>query len=251
MNGLTDGVALVTGGGSGIGRAIARRFAHEGARVAVADVNRGAAEGTVETIENEGGDAAAFAADVSSETAVASLVDAVTEQFGGLDFAANNAGVEGDNAPIEEQSVELFDRVIGVNLRGTFLSIKHELPHLRESGGAIVNTASVAGLVGAPDLTPYYASKHGVVGLTRSVAAEAADDDVRVNAVCPGVIDTPMVDRAIGTDEEARAAAVAPQAMERLGTPEEVAGCVVWLCSDDASFVTGTALPVDGGYVAQ
>ena len=300
VNGIEGGTALVTGGGSGIGRAIARRFASEGANVAVVDVDETAAEETVELIRADATDAdatgagvtdpdatgagvtdpdatgagvtdpdatdadatatsatdpdrevVAFRADVSDERAVESVIEATVERFGELTFAANNAGIEGESAPIEQQSLEEFERVIGVNLRGVFLSMKHELPHLRNSGGVIVNTASVAGLVGAAGLTPYYASKHGVVGLTRSVAVEAADDEVRVNAVCPGVIDTPMIDRYTDGDEEALTQAVEPQAIKRPGTPAEVAGTVVWLCSDDAAFTTGVALPVDGGYVAQ
>jgi len=252
MNGIADTVALVTGAGSGIGRATAMRFAEHGASVAVADVDEDGGMGTVAEIREAGGDAEFFHVDVSDEDAVAGLIAAVTERFGGLDFAHNNAGIEGENGPIDQQSADNWDRVIDINLKGVFLAMKHELPALRErGGGAIVNTASVAGVVGAADLTPYYASKHGVVGLTRSVAVEAADDGVRVNAVCPGVIDTPMVERFTGGDEAAAEVVVAPQAMKRMGRPEEIADAVVWLCSDASSFVTGAALPVDGGYTAQ
>ncbi|WP_435064463.1 SDR family NAD(P)-dependent oxidoreductase [Halobaculum sp. EA56] len=252
MNDLPDAVAVVTGAGSGIGRATALRFAEHGARVAVADVDEAGAAETVERVRDAGGEAVAFAVDVSDEESVAALVEAVTEEFGGIDVAHNNAGIEGEGGPITEQSIENWDRVIDVNLRGVFLAMKHEVPAMRDrGGGAIVNTASVAGLVGAAGLTPYYASKHGVVGLTRSVAVETAEDDIRVNAVCPGVIDTPMVERFTGGDAAAVEETVSPQAMKRMGTPEEVADAVVWLCSDEASFVTGTALPVDGGYTAQ
>jgi NAD(P)-dependent dehydrogenase (short-subunit alcohol dehydrogenase family) len=252
MNGIESGVALVTGAGSGIGRATALRFAREGARVAVADVDEAAAGETARLIEEAGGEAAVFRVDVSDPAAVAGLVDGVVERFGGLDVAHNNAGIEGESGPITEQSIENYDRVLDVNLRGVFLSMRAEIPAIAaRGGGAIVNTASVAGLVGAAGLSPYYASKHAVVGLTRSVAAEVADDGIRVNAVCPGVIDTPMIARFTGGDADAVAGIVAPQMMDRMGDPEEVAAAVVWLCSDDASFVTGVALPVDGGYVAQ
>jgi NAD(P)-dependent dehydrogenase (short-subunit alcohol dehydrogenase family) len=252
MENIEGKVALVTGGGSGIGRATAVRFADAGAMVAVADLDSEGGQETVERITEAGGEAAFFSVDVSDEGEVKALIDAVADRFGGLDYAFNNAGIEGTPGPIGEQTAEEFDRVIGVNLRGVFLAMKHELAAMRErGGGAIVNTSSVAGLVGAADLSPYYASKHGVVGLTKSIAIEAAPDDIRVNAVCPGVIDTPMVERFTGGDSEVLAQTVEPQAIKRAGTPTEVAEAVVWLCSDAASFVTGVAMPVDGGYTAQ
>lgn len=252
MNTFEDKVVLVTGAGSGIGRATALQFGERGATVAVADISEENGSQTVQEIRDAGGEAAFFTVDVSDEHSVESLITDVTTTFGGLDIAHNNAGIEGTNAPITDQSVDDWDRVIDVNLKGVFLAMKHELPAMRErDGGVIVNTASVAGLVGAPGLTPYYASKHGVVGLTRSVAVEAADDGIRVNAVCPGVIDTPMVERFTDGDAETIEQTVAPQAMKRMGSPAEVAAAVVWLASDDASFITGAAIPVDGGYTAQ
>jgi NAD(P)-dependent dehydrogenase (short-subunit alcohol dehydrogenase family) len=241
----------VTGAAYGIGRATAVRLAAAGASVAVVDVDEEGGAETVEQVEAAGGEAAFVHADVSDEAAVEAMVEAVVEAFGGLDLAVNNAGIEGDQGPVTDQSVENFDRVVGVNLRGVFLCMKHEIPALRErGGGAIVNVSSVAGLVGAANLTPYYASKHGVVGLTKSVAMEVAEDDIRVNAVCPGVVDTPMVDRFTGGDEDALEATVQPQAMKRAADPDEIAAAIAWLCSGEASFVTGTAVPVDGGYVA-
>ncbi|MDS0293832.1 glucose 1-dehydrogenase [Halogeometricum luteum] len=252
MNGISGKVALVTGAGSGIGRATAVAFGEAGATVAAADVDEAAATETARLVEEAGGEAAAFHVDVSDEDSVAALVESVVDRFGGLDFAHNNAGIEGEGGPVAEQTLENWDRVIDVNLRGVFLGMKHEIPRIRErGGGAIVNTASVAGLVGAAGLSPYYASKHGVVGLTKSAAAEVAEDGIRVNAVCPGVVDTPMVGRFTEGNEEAMTALVEPQAMKRPADPAEIAAAVVWLCADDSSFVTGVPLPVDGGYVAQ
>lgn len=252
MQGIDGKVALVTGAGSGIGREIALRFAGEGARVAVADVAEDGGHETVRRIEAADGEAHFFGSDVSDEDEVMLLIESVVDRFGGLDVAANNAGIEGEGGPIVDQTVESWDRVIDVNLRGVFLGMKHEIPHLLErGGGAIVNTASVAGLVGGRDLAPYYASKHGVVGLTRCAALEYADQGVRVNAVCPGVIDTPMIERFTGGDEEAQAGLVAMEPIGRMADPSEVAAAVVWLCSDDASYVTGVPMPVDGAMIAQ
>ncbi|SFR33813.1 NAD(P)-dependent dehydrogenase, short-chain alcohol dehydrogenase family [Halogeometricum rufum] len=252
MDGISGKVALATGAGSGIGRATALRFAEAGATVAVADLDEEGGEETVRLVSEAGGEAEFFAVDVSDEESVKALVDDVVSTFGGLDVAFNNAGIEGTPGPITDQSFEDWKRVVDVNLGGVFLCTKHEIPALRErGGGAIVNTASIAGLVGAADLSPYYASKHGVVGLTKSVAVEVADDGIRVNAVCPGVVDTPMVSRFTGGDDAAMEGIVAPQAMKRAADPSEIAAAVVWLCSDEASFVTGVPMPVDGGYVAQ
>lgn len=248
-----DEVALVTGAASGIGRASALAFAREGVRVVVSDVNAGGGKETVSEIEKAGGTAVFVEADVSKADQVEALVDRVLEAYGRLDFAHNNAGIEGDmGSPTADYDEAAWDRLIGINLKGVWLCMKYEIPKMLESGGgAIVNTSSVAGLVGFAGISPYVASKHGVVGLTKTAALEYAQQGIRVNAVCPGVIRTPMVERAMGGSEEAEAQFAASEPVGRLGAPEEVAETVVWLCSGAASFVTGVPMPVDGGLVAR
>jgi NAD(P)-dependent dehydrogenase (short-subunit alcohol dehydrogenase family) len=248
---LLDGKAgLVTGGASGIGRACAVRFAAEGASVIVADLDQARAGGeeTVAAIEAAGGHAEFFACDVASGPDNEALVARVVERYGRLDFAHNNAGI-GIHALIHETSDEDFDRTIAVNLRSTFLGMKHEIRQMLAAGGggAIVNTSSNAGLGAVIGLGAYAASKHGILGLTKNAATEYANDSIRVNAVCPAAIMTPLM---WNVPPDRRLAIMAPQAMSRPGTPEEVAAAVVWLCSDEASFVTGVALPVDAGSVA-
>ena len=250
MKGIDGKVALVTGGASGIGRSTALRFATEGAKVALSDVQVDAGQQVVHEIENDGGEAVFIEADVSKESDVARLVDETVNAFGGLDFAHNNAGIEGTVGSIAEMELEDFQRVIDINLTGVFLSMKYEIPRLLErGGGAIVNTASVAGMTGGPNLSHYYAAKHGVIGLTRSAALEVATENIRVNAVLPGVIETPMIERFTAGNAEAKSALLKDEPIGRLGKPEEVASAVVYLCSDDASFVTGHPMVVDGGYV--
>jgi NAD(P)-dependent dehydrogenase (short-subunit alcohol dehydrogenase family) len=252
MKGISGKVALVTGGASGIGRATAMRFAEEGASVAVVDVAEDAGLQTAEAIRELGGEASFYEADVSSGDDWARLVADVMDEFGAVDFLHNNAGIEGEQAPLIEQTEENWDRVIDTNLKGVFLGLKHVVPQMRtQGGGAIVNTSSVAGLVGHENIAPYVASKHGVVGLTRSAALEHAKENIRINAVNPGVVDTPMIQRYIGDDEEAREAFVATEPIGRFADPEEIASAVVFLCSEDASFVTGYPLAVDGGLVAR
>jgi NAD(P)-dependent dehydrogenase (short-subunit alcohol dehydrogenase family) len=245
-----DGKAgLVTGAASGIGRACALRFAAEGAAVVVADLELGreGGEQTVRLIEEAGGRAEFFACDVASSEANQALVARVVESYGRLDFAHNNAGI-GVHALLADTSDEDFDRVIAVNLRGTFLGMKFQIRQmLGAGGGAIVNTASNAGLRGVKRLSAYTASKHGIVGLTKNGAIEYADDGIRVNAVCPGAIMTPLMSN---ESPERQQEILAPQAMSRFGTPAEVAAVVVWLCSDEAAFITGIAMPVDAGSVA-
>jgi NAD(P)-dependent dehydrogenase (short-subunit alcohol dehydrogenase family) len=244
-------VALVTGGGSGIGRAAAIAFARAGARVVIGDVVSDGGGRTVELIKDTGGEALFRQTDVSVAHQVEQLVKAAVETYGGLDCAYNNAGIEGPACGLLEYKEEDWHRVIAVNLTGVYLCLKHEIPAMiARGGGAIVNTSSVMGLVGAASIPAYIASKHGVAGLTREAALEFAKSKIRVNAVCPGAIQTPMIERtlAAGLSEKDL---VAPQAIPRLGKPEEIAAAVVWLCSDAASFVTGVTMPVDGGWMAQ
>lgn len=253
MPGLLDGkVALVTGAGSGIGRASAMAFAREGAKVVVSDVVVEGGEQTVRMIQEAGGEAVFVNADVSKAAEVEALVNSAVETYGRLDCAHNNAGIEGAMASTVDCTEETWERTININLKGVWLGMKHEIPRMIEGGGgAIVNTASVAGLVGFQGLPAYVASKHGVVGLTRTAALEYAQQGIRVNAVCPGVIRTPMVERILGGDPEAEAQFTALEPVGRMGKPEEIAEAVVWMCSDAASFVTGHAMAVDGGLVAQ
>jgi NAD(P)-dependent dehydrogenase (short-subunit alcohol dehydrogenase family) len=250
---LAGKVALVTGGASGIGRATAIAMAREGARVVVADVAEAGGAETVQRIVAAGGQAVFQRADVADAADVDALVRRAVEAYGRLDCAFNNAGIEGAVTAPHEYPDDVFDRVIAVNLKGVWLCLKAEVRQmLAQGGGAIVNTASAAGLVGAPTIAAYDASKHGVVGLTKSFALAYARQGIRVNAVCPGIIRTPMVERSfLARDPNAAARLEASEPVGRMGTPEEVAEAVVWLCSDAASFVTGVALPVDGGMVAR
>lgn len=249
MNKLFDGeVAVVTGGSSGIGRATALAFAAEGAKVVVASRRSEESAETVELIKAAGGDAIFVKTDVTQTTQVEALVAETVRHYGALHYAFNNAGVEGDPfVPIAEYSEATFDQVIAINLKGVFLCLKYEIPRILETKGAIVNMASVAGLVGGRVGSAYYASKHGVVGLTKAAALEYADQGIRINAVAPAAVKTAMTDRTFFHDEELTAAVISRHPVGRVGVPEEVANAVVWLCSDRASFTTGHTLPVDGG----
>ena len=253
MAGRVEGkVALITGGGSGIGQATALLFGREGAKVLVADYNAEGGERTVKTIKEAGGTAVFHAADVSNPQDVDALMHKVVETYGRLDCAFNNAGIEGQMGDTPECSLENWNRVIAINLTGVFLCMKYEIPlMLKHGGGSVVNTASAAGLVGLAGGPAYVAAKHGVAGLTKTAALEFAQKGIRVNAVCPGFIRTPMVERVLdkGTFSEEQIFAAEP--MHRMGKPEEIAEAVLWLCSDASSFVTGLPMPVDGGYVAQ
>src|SRR5215510_2016450 len=245
-------VALVTGGGSGIGRATALAFAREGAKVVVADVVVTGGEETVQMIKTAGGEAIFVKTDVAKPAEVEALVKKIVETYGRLDCAFNNAGIEGEATPTVEYSEEGWNRVIDINLKGVWLCMKHEIPQmLKQGGGAIVNTASVAGLVGFAGLSAYVASKHAVNGLTKTAALEYAKSGIRVNSVCPGVIRTPMVERFFSANPQASESMAALEPVGRLGKPEEIAEAVVWLCSDAASFVTGLPMAVDGALTAQ
>uniref|UniRef100_A0AAU3GRD1 SDR family oxidoreductase n=1 Tax=Streptomyces sp. NBC_01401 TaxID=2903854 RepID=A0AAU3GRD1_9ACTN len=249
---FTGQVAFVTGASSGMGLATALAFAEAGAAVGLADINEDAVTAATKQLTDAGHKALALVCDVTDEDQVAAAVDRTVETFGRLDMAYNNAGIMPPPTDAADESAEQFDRVQGINLRGIWASTKHELRHMREQGsGAIVNCSSLGGLVGNPGRAVYHATKHGVIGLTKSAALEYGARGVRVNAVCPGTISTPMVDAMVEGGELDRSQAEAGQAIDRLGTAEEIAQAVLWLCSDGASYVTGIALPVDGGYTAQ
>jgi len=245
-------VALITGGGSGIGRATAQVFAREGATVVVADIVAEGGEETVRLLKQAGGEATFVKTDVSRATEVQTLVQKAVETYGRLDCAFNNAGIEGVVQPTVDYGEAHWDRVLAINLKGVWLCMKYELQQmLKQGGGAIVNTASVAGLVGLPGFSAYVAAKHGVNGLTKTAALEYAKAGIRVNAVCPGAIRTPMFERGARDNPGIEEQVVAMEPIGRMAAPAEVGEAVVWLCSDAASFVTGLPLAVDGGWVAQ
>ncbi len=254
MAGLLDGKStLVTGGGGGIGRATALAFAREGARVAVADAVAESAQQTVALVNAAGGQAMSLAGDVTDTAQVQAMIAAVVAAYGRLDCAFNNAGIAGyqvdaSGKKTHEWSDESFDRMIAVNLKGVWLCMKHELPQMqKQGGGVIVNTGSIAGLIGLPTSSAYVAAKHGVLGLTKTAALEYAQENIRVNAVCPGYIETKMTE---DTMRRRGGQLMAMVPFRRLGQPEEIAEMVVWLCSDRASYVSGACYNVDGGYMA-
>ena len=257
MPGVLDGkVALVTGAGSGIGRATSLAMAAEGAKVVVADIVPSGGEETARLVREAGGDALFVQTDVTSAAQVDALVERTVQAYGRLDCAFNNAGVQleiqrGITTSAAECTEEVWDRTIGVNLKGVWLCMKYEIPRMLEAGGgSIVNTSSAAGLIGVEGQAVYVASKHGVIGLTKSAALEYARSGVRINAVCPGSTRTPMIDEITGRDPEMESKVASTQPVRRMGAPEEIAAAVVWLCSDAASFVTGHSMAVDGGMVS-
>jgi len=244
-------VALVTGASYGIGSATAIAFAQRGAKVIVADWIEDKAGTTLKGIKDAGSEGIFVHCDVSKDSDVKAMIDKIISTFGRIDFAFNNAGIEGNMASVQECTEENWDRTININLKGVWLCMKYEIPHMLPQGtGVIVNCSSVAGLNGFANLPAYVASKHGLVGLTKAAALENAQKGIRINAVCPGVIHTPMIDRVTGGDKIAEKQYTVMEPLGRMGTPVEIAEAVVWLCSGAASFVTGIAMPVDGGMIA-
>lgn len=244
-------VALVTGGGSGIGRATALKFATEGASVVIGNRNEKAGQETVDSIQQAGGKASFYKTDVTKLENVKNLIQYTVDTYGGLHVAFNNAGVDDPQAMTPDQTEATFDLVMSVNVKSVWYSMKCEIEHMSANGGgAIVNTSSIAGLIGFPGHAPYVASKHAVLGLTKTAALEYAKQGIRINAVCPGAIETALLDSLTKGDTATLAYMKSLHPIGRLGKPEEIADAVVWLCSDEASFVLGQGITVDGGFTA-
>jgi NAD(P)-dependent dehydrogenase (short-subunit alcohol dehydrogenase family) len=251
MGALHDKVAVITGAANGIGRAIATCFAAEGARVVVSDLDTAHGEALVDTIITAGGHAVYVRADVSIDHDMHMLVRRALDIYGGMHIMVNNAGIEGSNVAIGDYDMAEFDRVIDVNLRGVFLGMQAAVRHMSTAGGGVIlNMSSVAGLKGFATLAPYTASKHAVVGLTKAAALEYATQHIRINAICPGAVVTDMIHRITKNDPATEAAYAKLQPIGRMGTPEEIAAVALFLCSDASSFLTGVALPADGGIMA-
>lgn len=245
-------VAIITGAASGIGRATAELFAVHGASVVIADRDLDGAKETLEMVKKKGESGIVLEVDISDEDQIKKMVEETIDRFGQLDYACNNAGIEGEQAFTVDCTPENWKRVIDINLRGTWLCMKYEIPEmLKGEEGAIVNISSIAGLIGFQGIPAYVSSKHGINGLTKTAALEYAPKGIRVNSVCPAAIQTPMIDRFVREESEERQNLMAAHPMGRFGRPEEVAEAVVWLCSEKASFITGQTLAVDGGYTSQ
>lgn len=246
-----DKVVIVTGGSFGIGKATSIAFAKRGANVVLVDWIEDKDQIAMKQINEEGVNSIFIKCDVSKDADIKAVIEKTISSFGQLDFAFNNAGIEGEMNQTQDCSEENWDKTLNVNLKGIWLCMKYEIPQILKNGrGAIVNCASVAGLIGFPGLPAYVASKHGVIGLTKTAALENAKSGIRINAVCPGVIKTAMIDRLTGNKKEVEKQYEDMEPVGRMGNPEEVAEAVMWLCSDAASFVTGVSLPVDGGWIA-
>lgn len=248
---LDGKVTLVIGGSTGIGRATAVAFAQAGAKVVVASRGKDRGRETEELVKQTGVDGLFIETDVSNDSSVRDLIDQTVEKFGRIDAAFNNAGIEGKVAPITETTEDDFDTIIGTNLKGVYLGLKYQiLQMLKQGSGAIVNNSSIGGVVGFPNTAIYCASKHGVIGLTKTAALELAKSNIRVNAIAPGAVQTGLLNRMSGGEEAAQEVAqVLP--IGRISRPEEIAGAVVWLCSDGASYITGHTLVIDGGFTIQ
>lgn len=249
---LAGKVALVTGGGGGIGRATALAFAREGASVAVIDIDDQAAAAVAEAIRSGGADAVSLTTDVSRSDQVAAMVERVVARFGRLDIAFNNAGIDLEHEPLAQATEDTFDALMAVNVKGVWLCMKYEIVQmLKQGGGAIVNTSSIGGVIGAPRQPIYGATKHAVLGLTKAAAVEYGRKGIRINAVCPGIIRTQMTERAIQREPRREAIIERAHPIGRIGEPEDVASAVVYLSSDDAAFVIGQSIAVDGGFTAR
>lgn len=245
-------VALITGASAGIGKATALKFAEHGYRIVICDVDEDGLQKLRKEIEKSGRECHSVVCDVSDVNSVRSLIESTISNFGQLDAACNNAGIEGKMALTADYTIDEWERVLNINLRGQWLCMKYEIPQMLQDGGSIINMSSILGSVAYENAPAYTAAKHGLIGLTKAAALDYADRNIRVNAVCPGFIETPMLDRAgITTDEETKKSVINLHPLGRLGKAEEVANAVVWLASGEASFITGHTLLVDGGYVVR